>query len=300
VIIERGINPMQRELREVAVQAIHSDPTQPRKDFDEEALWDLRTSIFKNGLLQPISVRANSDGYIIIAGERRWRAVKMLEWETIPAIIITWNQDGTKKAKALQLIENVHRKDLNPIEVAQGYQAFIDDYYTKEEIADILGTTKNIITWQLYLLNCQDQIKHLISKGQLSTHIGAELGKLSFNGQTRAMRHLHGSHLTHHEQMQLCQHIYAEEHSIEMFPEAKLTTDQVASRKKARTALDRACQAVAELQKLEDDNPGTLSGAVVEKLEITSKQVDNLISGLRKIRRSLGQRKVAMIGGHNE
>ena len=288
---------MNRELREIAVQAIHPDPSQPRKDFDEEALWDLRTSIFKNGLLQPISVTPNHDGFVIIAGERRWRAVQMLEWETIPVIVCTWATGATRKAKALQLVENIHRQDLNPMEVAQGYQDFLDDGYTKDEVADILGTTKNIITWQLYLLNCQDHIQHLVAKGHLGTHVGVELGKLSVNGQNQAIRRLNGNHLTHQEQMQLCQLIYAQENNLEMFTETKLSPEQVASRKKARTALSRACQAVAELQRLENENPGTLSGAVAEKLEITGRQVDNLLAGLRKIRRSLGQRKVAMIGG---
>ena len=290
---------MKRELREIPVQAIHPDPSQPRKDFDEEALWDLRTSIFKNGLLQPISATQNTDGYVIIAGERRWRAVQMLEWETIPAIVCTWGKDGEKKSKALQFIENIHRKDLNPIEVAQGYQDFLDDGYTKDEIADILGTSKHIVTWQLWLLKCQYQVQSLVAHGHLSTHVGVEIGKLSLNGQNQVIRLLNANHLTHQEQMQLCQHIYAQENNMEMFTETKLTPEQVVSRKKARTALDRACQAVAELQRLEDDNPGTLSGAVAEKLEITGQQVDNLLAGLRKIRRSLGQRKVAKIGGRD-
>ncbi len=288
---------MKRELREIPVQAIHPDPRQPRKDFDEDGLWELRTSIFKNGLLQPISVTQNLEGYVIIAGERRWRAVQMLEWETIPAIIISFQENRTEKAKALQLVENVHRIDLNPLEVAQAYQDFLDRGYKKEEVADILGTTKNIITWQLWLLQCQCAIRHLVAKGQLSTHVGVELGKLSINGQNRAMRGLQTNKLSSQEQMQLCQHIWAEENQIEMFAETKLSPEQIAARRKARTALDRACQAVAELQRLEDDNPGTLSGAVAEKLEITGQQVDNLLAGLRKIRRSLGQRKVAMIGG---
>jgi len=290
---------MKRELREMPVSEIHPDPTQQRKDFDQDELDSLARSIDKNGLLQPISIRQNSEGYIIIAGERRWRAVQLIAWTAIPAIVITWEKDGDQKAKALQLVENVHRIALNPIEVAQGYQDFLDDGYTKDEVADILGTTKNIITWQLWLLQCQGAIRHLVAKGQLSTHVGVELGKLSINGQNRAMRGLQANKLSAQEQAQLCQHIWAEENQIEMFADTKLSPEQMASRRKARTALDRARDALAELQRLEEADPGTLSGAVAEKLELTITHVDGLITGFRKIRKSLGQRKVSMIGGNN-
>ena len=113
---------------------IEPDPEQPRKRFDEDALNQLADSIAENGLLQPIAVRPKKvgTGYIIIAGERRWRAARLAGLDEVPVII----KDVTdEQAAALALIENLQREDLDPIEVAEGCRQLIDKYGLTQESA---------------------------------------------------------------------------------------------------------------------------------------------------------------------
>ena len=150
------------------LREIEPDPDQPRKTFDEEALGELAASIAEHGLLQPIAVRPKKvgPGYIIIAGERRWRAARLAGLDEVPVII----KDVTdEQAAALALIENLQREDLDPIEVAEGCRQLIDKYgLTQESAAKKLGKSRSAVTNSLRLLALPEDVRRMVSGGKLS------------------------------------------------------------------------------------------------------------------------------------
>lgn len=152
------------------ISCIEPRSSQPRKDFEHEALEQLAESIATYGVLQPIIVRENpnSEGnYEIIAGERRWRAAKMAGLNEIPAVIL----DGDDlKAAQVALIENIQREDLNPVEEAFGYQALIDNFdLTQEEVSKQVGKSRSAIANMLRLIDLPDEVLALLKDGSLST-----------------------------------------------------------------------------------------------------------------------------------
>lgn len=156
------------DLTRLPVREIEPDPDQPRKNFDEDAMAALAESIGENGLLQPIAVRAKKTGpgYVIIAGERRWRAARMAGLDEVPVLI----KDVTdEQAAALALIENLQREDLDPIEVAEGCKKLIERYgLTQEEAAKRLGKSRSAVTNSLRLLALPEDIRAKVSAGELS------------------------------------------------------------------------------------------------------------------------------------
>lgn len=159
------------------VREIEPDPAQPRKSFDEAALAELAQSIAENGLLQPVAVRPKKagPGYILIAGERRWRAARMAGLDEIPALV----RDVTdEQAAALALIENLQREDLDPIEVAEGCRRLIETYgLTQETAARRLGKSRSAIANSLRLLALPAPVQEQLRAGTLSTgHAKALLG----------------------------------------------------------------------------------------------------------------------------
>mgnify|MGYP002197428234 CR=1 FL=1 len=147
------------------LREIEPDPEQPRKRFDDDALNQLADSITENGLLQPIAVRPKKlgTGYIIIAGERRWRAARLAGLDEVPVII----KDVTdEQAAALALIENLQREDLDPIEVAEGCRQLIDKYgLTQESAAKKLGKSRSALANSLRLLNLPENVLELLKSG---------------------------------------------------------------------------------------------------------------------------------------
>ena len=157
------------EVTRLPLREIEPDPDQPRKNFDEEALAALSASIAENGLLQPIAVRPKKagPGYIIIAGERRWRACRMAGLDEVPVII---KEVTDEQAAALALIENLQREDLDPIEVAQGCRQLIEKYgLTQEVAAKRLGKSRSAVANTMRLLTLPDSVQKQVSKGEIST-----------------------------------------------------------------------------------------------------------------------------------
>jgi ParB family chromosome partitioning protein len=151
---------------------------QPRKNFDENALQMLADSIREHGVIQPIVVRelgVMDDNYEIIAGERRWRAAKMAGLDEIPAVIMTGDE---LKIAEVALIENVQRKDLNPIEEAMAYKALIERFGLKqEEVAKQAGKSRSAVANMLRLLELPDEVLVLVRDEKLSMgHARAILG----------------------------------------------------------------------------------------------------------------------------
>ncbi|AGA63997.1 Chromosome (plasmid) partitioning protein ParB / Stage 0 sporulation protein J [Liberibacter crescens BT-1] len=151
----------------IPIEFISSNLNNPRSAFNEEELQDLAQSIRRYGIVQPVIVRTlKEDSYEIIAGERRWRAAQLSGLLKIPVIIRDVDE---KTALEIAIVENVQRKDLNPIEEALGYEKLIAEYeYTQNDLGEIIGKSRSHISNILRLLKLPDSVKELLVKGELS------------------------------------------------------------------------------------------------------------------------------------
>ncbi|CUU70092.1 stage 0 sporulation protein J [Campylobacter hyointestinalis] len=153
-------------VKDIDIDKIIPNPYQPRTYFDEEALSELSQSIEKHGLIQPIIVIQNKNGYTLIAGERRLRATKMLGRSSIKAIVANLED---KNLRELALIENIQRENLSPIELANSYKELIEEYkITQEALSNIIKKSRTVITNTLRLLTLGDDTKKLIEDGRLT------------------------------------------------------------------------------------------------------------------------------------
>jgi ParB family transcriptional regulator, chromosome partitioning protein len=157
------------------IEAIQRDTAQPRRSFDEAKLAELTESIKAQGLLQPVLVRKDGQGYKLIAGERRWRAAQAAGLHEVPAIV----RDVTEgQAFELALVENLQRSDLNPMEEAEGYQRLVEEFkLTQEQVSQRVGKERSTVANALRLLGLPDDVKALVAEGALSMgHARALLG----------------------------------------------------------------------------------------------------------------------------
>jgi len=177
----RGLSAILDDVEEAYKQDIQSDKSivqnisldkivpniyQPRKHFDEDALKSLSDSIKKHGVLQPIVVVKKDDGFMIIAGERRYRASKMAGLDKIEAIVADFE---SKNLRELALIENIQREDLSPIELAQSYKELIKEYQiTQEELSEIICKSRSHIANTMRLLNLSSYTQELLNQGKLT------------------------------------------------------------------------------------------------------------------------------------
>ncbi|WP_324806012.1 ParB/RepB/Spo0J family partition protein [Sphingomonas sp. LY29] len=153
-------------VREIEIGRIRPNDTQPRKRFDDAAIEELSSSIKERGVLQPILIRTASDGYSIIAGERRWRAAQKAGLHTIPAIVRTFD-DGV--AAEVALIENIQREDLNAIEEAEGYRQLINNFnHTQDDLGKVVGKSRSHISNLLRLLDLPKPVRDMLVTGDLS------------------------------------------------------------------------------------------------------------------------------------
>ena len=153
--------------RELPLTQIDPNVNQPRKNFDEVALSELTNSIRIHGVISPIIVVMQPNGrYMIIAGERRWRASKRAGLLTIPAIVRDYTP---QQVKEISLIENLQREDLNPIETAAAIKQLMDEYrYTQEQVADRIGKSRPAVANTLRLLTLTKPVTDLVASGKLS------------------------------------------------------------------------------------------------------------------------------------
>ena len=151
---------------EVNISDVFANPNQPRKAFDQTALQELADSIAKHGVIMPIIVNKSGDRYMIIAGERRFRASKIAGLDKVPVIIKTYNE---RQIKEISLIENLQREDLNPIEAANAMKSLMNDYgLTQEDLADRIGKSRPAIANTLRLLSLSPEVMKYVEAGSLS------------------------------------------------------------------------------------------------------------------------------------
>ncbi|GAA0726604.1 ParB/RepB/Spo0J family partition protein [Clostridium malenominatum] len=158
---------------EVSIDSIIPNDRQPRKKFDEENIIQLSESIKEHGIIQPIIVNNEKNKYIIIAGERRWRAAKLAGLNKVPVVIMNLSN---KNVLEVSLIENIQRQDLNPIEEANAYKKLIDEYnLTQEELSKRIGKSRTAIANCLRLINLDERVRDYLIDGVISEGHGRAL-----------------------------------------------------------------------------------------------------------------------------
>ena len=155
----------------INIKDIKPNPNQPRHDFNDKSLDELSNSIKEKGVITPITVRELDKGYVIIAGERRWRASKKARLKSIPAYVL--NIDSEAEMMEVALIENIQREDLNPIEEAEGYAVLNSKYeFSHDDIAKAIGKKRTTVSNALRLLNLPPEIRKSIRIGQITAGHG--------------------------------------------------------------------------------------------------------------------------------
>ena len=167
------------------ISQVESCASQPRKQFDPDALADLADSIRQHGIIQPLTVRKLQSGYYqIIAGERRWRAARMAGLSQVPVVVI---EADDLKAMELAMIENLQREDLNPMEEAEGYHTLMEQYgLTQEETSQRVGKSRSAVANALRLLNLCKEVRALVEEGKLTGGHARALVPLTADMQQKA------------------------------------------------------------------------------------------------------------------
>lgn len=165
------------EVLEIPLKDIKPNPYQPRYNFSEDKIEELAKSIKEHGVIQPIIVKKMQENYVIISGERRFRACQKLNLETIPAIIRMYEKS---KMIELALIENLQREDLTPVEEAKAYMQIMKELnYNQTELAERVGKSRSYVTNMLGILNLPEEVLTLVDESKLSMGHARTLSKLS-------------------------------------------------------------------------------------------------------------------------
>ena len=185
-------NPVQHskpmaEMAEVDIKSIIPNPLQPRREFDDEALSELAESIKQLGVIQPITLKRMEDGrYMIISGERRWRASQMAGLETLPAYI---REVDDENLHAMALVENIQREDLNAIEIALGMQRLIEECgLTQEAMAEKVGKKRSTVSNYMRLLALPSEVQLAIKEGLVSMGHAKAIAALDKEAQLIALK----------------------------------------------------------------------------------------------------------------
>ncbi len=156
----------QGEVSKIPLNKVYANPNQPRKTFDKESINELSDSIRVHGLIQPIIVNEMPDGYMIIAGERRFRASKQCGLKEIDAIVKKYT---AKQVAEISIIENLQREDLNPVELAKGIKKLMEEHdLTQEKVAERLSMSRSAVANSLRILTLYPEVIELVEKGKIS------------------------------------------------------------------------------------------------------------------------------------
>ena len=210
----------------VPISKVEPDREQPRKFFNEDALQELADSIKQYGVFQPLLVQKEKDYYKIIAGERRWRAAKIAGLKEIPVIV---KELSDQEIAEIQLIENIQREDLNPIEIAEGYRQLIDKYgFTQDELAEKISKSRTAITNTLRLLKLDERVRQMIVDELIST------------GHARAILSIEDSD----KQYEFAQKIFDEKMSVRDVEKAIKNMQKDPKVKKDNQKIDKKTEAI--------------------------------------------------------
>ncbi|MEU2264979.1 ParB/RepB/Spo0J family partition protein [Streptomyces olindensis] len=175
-----------KQLRTIPISKIDRDPGQPREHFDEAALRELAKSMEKLGQLQPINVRYNEDTkrYVLIMGERRWRAAQMAGLTQMNAVVMHGLAEG-RESFAMAVAENVGRADMTAVEEAKAFKKLVDAEYTVDEVAELVGKSAAYVQWRIDLLRLCPEAQEALVKNQMPVGLAWYVGKLSNDNQVR-------------------------------------------------------------------------------------------------------------------
>jgi len=165
-LIPKGDFKEKEFINEIEIENVSPNLFQPRQDFDLEKMEELKESIKKHGIIQPIVVRKMADGYELVAGERRLKAAKEIGIKRIPAIIKNFSNE---KSLEIALVENIQREDLNPIEQANAFRRLSEEFnLTQQELSEVTGKSRALISNTVRLLKLNSEIQNCISEGKIS------------------------------------------------------------------------------------------------------------------------------------
>ncbi len=261
----------------IPIKDVEPDRNQPRKNFNEDALQELADSIKQIGIFQPILVKKEDDYYKIIAGERRWRAAKIAGLKEIPVII---KELSEQEIDEIQLLENIQREDLNPIEIAEGYKQLIDKYsFTQDELAERLGKSRTAITNTLRLLKLDERVRQMIIDELLTT------------GHARAILSIEDNE----KQYDFAQKIFDEKMTVREVEKAIKNMQKDPSTKTSAPKIDKKTQAI--YQDLEENlkqilgtkvviNPKDAKTGKVEIEYYSQDELDRIVNMMRTVQKN--------------
>ena len=173
----------------IDINLIKSNESQPRKSFDDEKIMELAESIKSNGIIQPLILRKDKDEYIIVAGERRWRAAKLAGVKEVPVIIKDYSD---QEVMEIALIENIQRENLNPIEEAQAYKRLLNEFRLKQdEVAERVSKSRTAVTNSMRLLKLDERVQQMIIDDMISTGHARALLAIEDKEQLLSRMHLY-------------------------------------------------------------------------------------------------------------
>ena len=261
------------EMAEVALSAIEPNPLQPRTMFDDEALQELSASIAQLGVIQPITLKPNGkDKYIIISGERRWRASQLAGLETIPAYI---REVDDENLHAMALVENIQRENLNAIEIALGMKRLIEECgLTQEAMAEKVGKKRSTVSNYMRLLSMPSEVQLALKDGIITMGHAKAIGGLDLDLQLKALKKCVKKSLSVRQAEELARKM------AETTPGAKESEDEEYPESYSRL--------VMELERIISDNISikrTKSGSSRITIECSNDaEVEQLIAKLGKIK----------------
>lgn len=266
----------------LAINLIYPNPDQPRKLFDQGALDELAGNIRQYGVLQPLVVTRRGKKFLLIAGERRWRASQLAGRKYVPVRIIDADDNMVEE---LALLENIFRRDLNLIEEARGYQALLERGYTVETLAAKLGFKQPWrVTERTQLLNLAGDYQDLVIKGHLSPSQGFELSRVPKEQQQVVFRKIRSGELNSYDKLRAFVTAMVNiEETMALFDVPEMTEDE----KKAYTAYEKMIEKCVEVvRKAYDDNDlAVLKKVTAGNVNVNLERLDLITRGLAKIRK---------------
>ncbi len=273
-----------REVVALPLNSVFPNPDQPRKQFNEDSLRALGANIREKGLLQPITVTPRDNGYMIIAGERRWRAHGLAGLETVDAIVIEADVD---RVDDLALLENLNREDLNPIEEAVAFKRMMDKGVTREALATTLGYPPSHawrIDQRLSLLNLTPEHRELVVTGDLGNSEAYEMSRLDPSGQAELLRRLKSGPMSYNKLRSLVDGILSASNQGALLELQHLNPEEERTVMGLETALTAAEKFLGRV--IKEKRLAHLTKVAFHS-NVTVERLDLIITNLQKVRKEV-------------
>ena len=284
----------------IPVDDIAVDESQPRNEFVDESIRALAESIRLVGLVQPITVRPNptvgQDGkkWRIVSGERRYRAVCLLGWESIRGQIVS-DPVLNEMLFAVQVLENTAREDLNPIDRAKAFHTLLGEGYTEQKVAQTAGTTIANVRLYISLLDLRENVRALVEKKHMNVTVAGALAQLSHNGQQKALNAIVSNGMGTVEARMLCERLRGVENQDDMFPETVVSEK---SKKLAEDFNDFVAgfgRLMTRLEALDEKEQGAMVAALSPASWLVKARIAAMKQQLTSIERRLDEHQVASV-----